>query len=50
MCFDFKSALTCYRALFEVLVPQIFLMCYVTDLPVEFAENYRLFGYICTKT
>ena len=48
-CFDFKSALTCYRALLEILAPQIFLMCYFTGLTVEITVNYRLFGYICTK-
>ena len=49
MCFNFKSALTCYRALLEVLAPQIFLMCYFTGLTVEFTVNYRMFGYICIK-
>ena len=49
-CFDFKSALTCYRALLKVLAQQIVLMCYFTNLTVEFAVNYLLFSYICTKT
>ena len=39
MCFDFKPALTCYRALLEVLAPQFFLMCYFTSLTVEFTLN-----------
>ena len=51
-CFDFESALTCYRALLKVLAQQIFLMCYFTGLTVEFTVNYRMFefGCICTKT
>ena len=44
--FNFKSALTCYRALLEVLAPQIFLMCYFTAFTVEYAVNHRLLGYI----
>ena len=50
MHFHFKSALTCYRALLEVLAPQIFLMCYFTGLIVEFTVNYHLLVNICTKT
>ena len=45
---NFKSALTCNRALLEVLAPQIFLLCYFTSSTVEFTVNYRLFGCICT--
>ena len=48
-CFDFKSALTCYQALLEILAPQIFLMCYFTGLAVEFTVNYRLFGFLSEK-
>ena len=49
-CLNFKLALACYRALLEVLGPQIFSMRYFTGLTVEFTVNYRLFGYISTKT
>ena len=48
--FDFKSALTRYQALLEVLGPQMFLICNFTGLTVEFTVNYRLFDYISTKT
>ena len=48
-CFNFKSALTCYRALLEVLSLQNFLMCYFTGLTVEFTETIACLATFAQK-